>query len=173
MGKCHAGYGRQHHTCHCYYKCNCWGAHCGRGHEDPCWQAEELQGKHRSSYCTQFNYLSACAANFQFQALCFLVQVLFTFKLCCNKHESYVLQATFILKHVTNPKAKRLLNAISPGEPSPKCAACGTARLELQIDAAKTTLDDLLNKVIMEAELSVAPMWTFTTQLFLVLTAPL
>ncbi len=60
-----------------------------------------------------------------------------------------VLQATFILKHVTNPKAKRLLNAISPGEPCPNCAACGTARLELQIDTAKTTLDDLLNKVVM------------------------
>ena len=77
-----------------------------------------------------------------------------------------MLQATFILKHVTNPKAKRLLNAISPGEPSPKCAACGTARLELHIDTAKTTLDDLLNMVSMEAELSVAPMWAFTIQLF-------
>ena len=59
-----------------------------------------------------------------------------------------MLQATFILKHVTNPKAKRLLNAIAPGEPSPKCAACGTARLELLIDTAKTSLDDLINKVI-------------------------
>jgi len=48
---------------------------------------------------------------------------------------------------VTNPKAKRLLNAISPGEPSPKCAACGTARLELVIDTSRTSLEDLLTKV--------------------------
>ena len=68
-----------------------------------------------------------------------------TFRLrTCLKH---VLQATFILKHVTNPKAKRLLNAIAPGEPSPKCAACGTARLDLLIDTSKTSLDDLVNKV--------------------------
>ena len=65
-----------------------------------------------------------------------------------------MLQATFILKHVTNPKAKRLLNAIAPGEPSPKCAACGTARLELLIDTSKTSLDDLVNKVSVTAALT-------------------
>jgi hypothetical protein len=63
-------------------------------------------------------------------------------KSCCRSA-----QATFILKHVTNPKAKRLLNAVSPGEPSPKCAACGTARLELQIDTRTTTLGQMLDKV--------------------------
>ena len=69
---------------------------------------------------------------------------------------SIVLQATFILKHVTNPKAKRLLNAIAPGEPSPKCAACGTARLELLIDTSKASLDDLVNKVSVTAALTVS-----------------
>lgn len=67
-----------------------------------------------------------------------------------------MLQATFILKHVTNPKAKRLLNAIAPGEPSPKCAACGTARLELLIDTSKTCLDDLVNKVSVTAALTLS-----------------
>ncbi|CAL8466635.1 g6171 [Coccomyxa elongata] len=57
-------------------------------------------------------------------------------------------KATFIAKHVTNPKMKRLLNAVSPGEPSPKCAACGTARLELIIDTNKTTLSQLIDKVL-------------------------
>lgn len=56
------------------------------------------------------------------------------------------LQATFILKHVTNPKAKRLLNAVTPGEPSPKCAACGTARLELLINTKTTTLGQMIDK---------------------------
>ena len=65
-----------------------------------------------------------------------------------------MVQATFILKHVTNPKAKRLLNAISPGEPNPNCAACGTARLELLIDTAKTSLEELLTKVSLGAPLS-------------------
>jgi hypothetical protein len=55
-------------------------------------------------------------------------------------------QATFILKSASNPKAKRLLNAVAPGDPSPKCAACGTARLELHIDTAATTLAQLLDK---------------------------
>ena len=55
-------------------------------------------------------------------------------------------QATFILKHITNPKMKRLLNAVSPGEPSAKCAACGTARLELVIDTRTTTLGQLIDK---------------------------
>ena len=64
-----------------------------------------------------------------------------------------MLQATFILKHVTNPKAKRLLNAIAPGEPSPKCAACGTARLELLIDTSKTSLDDLVKEASVAAAL--------------------
>ena len=32
-------------------------------------------------------------------------------------------QATFILKSATNPKSRRLLNAVAPGEPSAKCAA--------------------------------------------------
>ncbi|KAK9916527.1 hypothetical protein WJX75_003754 [Coccomyxa subellipsoidea] len=57
-------------------------------------------------------------------------------------------KATFILKHITNPKMKRLLNAVSPGEPSPKCAACGTARLELVIDTHTTSLGQLIDKVL-------------------------
>jgi hypothetical protein len=48
---------------------------------------------------------------------------------------------------VTNPKVKRLLNAVAPGEPSPKCPACGTARLELAINTEKTTLAHLVDKV--------------------------
>ena len=56
------------------------------------------------------------------------------------------MQATFILRRWTNPKNKRLLNAVAPGEPSPKCAACGTARLELAIDTQKATLELLLDK---------------------------
>ena len=63
-------------------------------------------------------------------------------------------QATFILKSATNPKAKRLLNAVAPGDPSPKCAACGTARLELHINTAATTLAQLLDKARAHAHVS-------------------
>ena len=70
-------------------------------------------------------------------------------------------QATFILKSASNPKAKRLLNSVAPGDPSPKCAACGTARLELHIDTAATTLAQLLDKARASACSEQSWLWRF------------